>query len=114
MTNDIDGAVLHLAQLLDTERKLIRSGQLGMLADIVAQKEYLVAILSLAGAEKLAMLSNHLHENQQLLAAAIKGLRAARQRVEMIHRASHSLDSYDSQGRARSIGPACSSIERRA
>ena len=47
-------------------------------------------------------------------AFGFKGVRAAQRRLEMIQRASKSLNSYDQLGRARTIDSGSNQIERKA
>jgi flagellar biosynthesis/type III secretory pathway chaperone len=103
-----------LERLLDVERHAIRAGAFAELADIIGRKEALIGTLGGVGAGRLAHLRGKAEQNQRLLAAALKGVRAAQRRLDMILRASRSLNSYDALGRARTIGSGGPSVERRA
>jgi flagellar biosynthesis/type III secretory pathway chaperone len=107
-------AIEELERLLDVERHAIRSGSFGDLADIAATKEAAIDSLSGVSAQSIVRLQRKAASNQVLLAAALKGVHAARKRLEMIQRASRSLNSYDALGRARTIGSAGPNVERRA
>ena len=103
-----------LERLLDVERHAIRSGSFDGLADLAFRKQALLDQLSAAGPDTLARLHGKAVRNQRLLAAALKGVRAAQRRLAMIRRAARSLDSYDALGRARKIGNGGPTVERRA
>lgn len=112
--SSVQDGIEALERLLDVERHAIRAGAFVELADIVSQKEALVGKLGGVSAEGLAHLRGKAEQNQRLLVAALKGVRAAQRRLDMIQRASRSLNSYDALGRARTIGSGGPNVERRA
>lgn len=116
--SNMNEALAALEGLVDVERHAIRNGELGGLEKLAAEKSRLLELVSAArekpDAEALARLKAKADANQRLLAAAIKGVRSAQKRLDMIHRASRSLNSYDRLGRATTIGGSDGTVERRA
>ncbi len=116
--NDMMEALTALDGMLDAERHAIRNGEFGGLESLALAKgrllEQVTASVGRADGDALARLRDKADANQRLLAAAIKGVRAAQRRLDMIRRASSSLNTYDSLGRAQSITPDRGSVERRA
>jgi len=106
--------VEQLERVFDLERHAIRNGRFAGLAELAQRKEELVNLLTGAPAEALERLRARAESNQRLLGAALKGVRAAQRRLEMITRASRSLNSYDALGQARTIASGGSQVERRA
>lgn len=109
-----------LEGLLEVERHMIREGNFDKLDILAREKEAALASLEVQGEdsavlrEQLARVSEIAARNQRLIGAALKGVRAAERRLEMIQRASKSLNSYDRLGRARTIGDGSNSVEHRA
>lgn len=103
-----------LEQVFDVERHAIRTGEFSGLAELATRKEALIGNLRGAPADALDHLRARAQENQRLLAAALKGVRAAQRRLDTITRASRSLNSYDALGRARTIASDRTQVERRA
>lgn len=112
--NSMGHEIESLERLLDVERFAIRAGAFDGLVEIASRKEVLIDTLGGVDAETLARLRKKAEGNQRLLSAALKGVRAAQRRLDMIRRASRSLNSYDALGRARTIGSAGPNVERRA
>lgn len=114
--NNIAGHLRVLEGLLDAERHAIRNGEFEGLSQLSEKKEKLLDRLEQSdlSAKDLGHLRSKAEANQRLLAAAIKGVRAARRRLEMIRQAAHGLNTYNSQGQARTIGSSVGSFERRA
>lgn len=115
---DTDEALSALEGLLDVERHAIRNGEFGGLDQLAAKKSALLDRISASGprpdAGALDRLRIKADANQRLLAAALRGVRAAQRRLDMIRRASRSLNTYDNLGRAQTIGGGNSTVERRA
>lgn len=120
MASEIEGLATALAALLEREAQAIGTGRFEGLEGMAGEKAALAARLgALTGATPPALpvlqaLARQAAANQRRLGAALKGLRAARQRLDTIRRAGCSLQSYDAFGRGQTIAaPACG-IERRA
>lgn len=109
-----------IESLLQVERHMIKDGNFGALASLAATKDGLMRELLEApqvkplSPEIFARVRAMAERNQQLIQAALKGIRAAQKRLDHIQRASKSLQSYDRLGRHKTIGASTSSIERRA
>ncbi|MBW6505399.1 MAG: flagellar protein FlgN [Rhodobacteraceae bacterium] len=112
--NDTLKTVELLERLFDLEGHAIRAGSFSALTDLATRKEELAKGLAGAPAEALERLRARALSNQRLLAAALKGVRAAQRRLDLITRASRSLSSYDALGRARTVASGGPNIERRA
>ncbi|MDF2141894.1 hypothetical protein [Paenirhodobacter sp. CAU 1674] len=103
-----------LMDLLRAERHAITHGEFEAILQTARRKESLMAALADAPDAELGKIREMAHENQRLLNAALKGIRAAQRRLKIIMGASKSFNSYDGQGRARTINPDTGSVERRA
>ncbi|MGO4851651.1 hypothetical protein [Phaeovulum sp. W22_SRMD_FR3] len=103
-----------MEDLFQVERHTIRTGDFDALPGLALKKAELLERLEGTPPEALRHLRSKAETNQRLLSAALKGVRAAQRRLEMIQRASRSLNSYDALGRARIIGSGPSSIDSRA
>lgn len=103
--------------LLGAEREALLSGALGQLPALIAAKERLLPGLESAPPADAA-LAERLHRraaaNQVLLDAALKGLRAARERIETARAGGPPLSTYDASGRAERHAPTRPSVTRRA
>jgi flagellar biosynthesis/type III secretory pathway chaperone len=105
-----------LLRLLDTERAALLAGDLGALPRFVADKEALIATLEGAAPypATLDRLRHAAASNQILLDAALRGMRAARERIEIARGGGPSLNTYDASGKAETRGTPRPSFERRA
>lgn len=103
-----------LRRLLQQERELLLTGQLGRLPELAARKEVLGAQLTGATASSLQGLRSAASENHHLLRAAQEGLRAALTRLTAIRAANRGLTSYAADGSPRHHANAASTVERRA
>ena len=110
--------LMALDGLLDSERHAIRAGAFQGLDRLAVEKERLLEAISRAAGGvtrvELAALKAKAARNQRLLAAAIKGVRAAQRRLQMIQRASRSMTTYDSLGHCQEIGADPGTVERRS
>lgn len=115
---DVAGALAALEGLINVERHSIRNGEFDDLESLAIEKarllEAIIATREAPVREDLARLKAKADANQRILAAALKGVRAAQKRLDMIRRASRSLNVYDRMGRAQSIGGNDGTVERRA
>lgn len=112
-----DETEARLAELIDTlrlERDVIRSGDFAALPALVARKDAVMELLKGTPARKLVAAQEMALENQRLLGAALKGVRAAQARLDAIRKATKSYTSYDSKGRAQTISTSKGTVERRA
>lgn len=105
-----------LELLLADERRALLSGDFGSLTDFIQAKEQLLSKLERAKlpAEDLRTLREAAASNQSLLDAALKGVQAARQRIEMAKNGGPSFSTYNAQGNAMAHNKPSSKIERRA
>lgn len=117
MVNDANPILDEIADLLIEERRRIRAAEFSGLARIAVLKADLIAHLEAGGrlsSARLAAIGEAARDNLRLLDAALKGLKAARTRIEAIRGAARGLNLYDDRGRALSIMPAGGVVERRA
>lgn len=106
-----------LDRLLEQEREALVSGDLARLPALIADKERLLAALERGappGAAALERLRARATANQVLLDAALRGVRAARARLETARSGGPALSTYDARGKAESHAPARPNVERRA
>ncbi|WP_376875952.1 hypothetical protein [Albirhodobacter sp. R86504] len=120
MDSEILAALERLEGLLQVERHLIKGGNFDELDTLAREKDIaMAAVLNDPAStrlhfDRLMQLREVAERNQRLIGAALKGIRAAQRRLEMIQRASKSIDSYDQLGRAKTIGSTAHHIERKA
>lgn len=106
-------AVPALERLLEAERAAIRSGDFAGLERLAAEAERMAGRLGAeAGPAALQRLRNRAEANRRLLAAAIRGVEAARARLEVIM--SGGLSTYDDRGRTQALSGPSRAVERRA
>lgn len=110
--------VAALERLLEQERAALLSGDLAQLPKFIAGKERLLLLLEQAAARPDAAALDRLRAramaNQLLLDAALRGVRAARARLETARSGGPALSTYDARGKAESHAPARPGVERRA
>lgn len=114
MQNETDDTIARLIDQLRLERDVIRNGEFSALPELVARKEALLEALKGTPARRLLAAQEMALENQRLLDAALKGVRAVQTRLAAIRQASKSYTSYDRLGRAQTISPEGGSVVRRA
>ena len=102
-----------LEALLDREEDALRRAAFDELADLAARKETLMSALDTIGEARLNSLRDKAARNAGSLGAVLAGLRAARQRIFELARASEGLSTYDRGGR-KAAPPPRSGVERRA
>ncbi|WP_343116393.1 flagellar protein FlgN [Ostreiculturibacter nitratireducens] len=116
--NEVSGVISALEEMLDAERHAIRNAEFDGLGKLAARQaellDRLVASVESPDATALLRLKARADANQRLLSAALKGVQAAKRRLEMIRAASRSINSYDGRGRAQTISCGNSTVERRA
>lgn len=102
-----------LADLLEEERRAIRSGDWGALGALARRKE--VGLASFADdAPALALLAGGLARNQALLAAALDGVREVGRRRAALASSRAGLVTYDARGTRAELPLAPPKVERRA
>ena len=96
-----------LDRLLATEREALLSGQLEDLAPLVQEKLELLTRLERDGArhKDLGRLKRAGERNQRLLAAAARGIEAARNRLAVIQTGPQPMRTYARDGAASDIEP---------
>lgn len=114
MQDETEAKISQLIEILRLERDVIRNGDFAALPDLITRKEQAMAALKGTHARKLLTAHEMARENQHLLSAALKGVRAVQARLEAIRQASKSYTSYDRHGRAQTIQVEKGSVERRA
>ena len=106
-----------LHALLDLEGDQLRRADFSELAAQGAEKDRLMGQLDQIGASDSAALDglrDHARRNAALMMAALRGVRAARRRFDMLRRVQTTLNIYDSRGRKLDVTIDSASIERRA
>lgn len=106
-----------IERLLRRERQVLLAGQLDALPELVVEKARLVTRLAEAGPhdrDRMAALVGLAVRNQDLLAQAIAGVRAAARRLEALRAATADAETYDRSGHRHPLAPGAGRIERRA
>jgi len=113
---DLTAAADALEDHLDHERRLILSGQIDGLLRASAEKERLLGRLPGAGdnAEVFTRLRKKAERNQQLLAAAARGLKSAARRIEGLNTSATSLRTYGRDGAAADLTNTRGGVNRQA
>jgi hypothetical protein len=90
-----------LGAILAEERQLLRTGKLAVLADLAGRKEAILQRLAAAPGPAAALdrLRTQAEANQRLIAAAQKGVLAARARLRAIGAAVDGTSVYTAEGR---------------
>ena len=107
-----------LDALLDRERAALLDGDLGALADLLAEKEALMQRIAEDGGpvrQQIETLQGKALRNQALLDSALRGIRTVATRFATLRRIRKSLETYDEYGQ-KSVLPATPDpkVERRA
>lgn len=105
MLFDFHSAAQALEDLLDRERQLILDGKIAEVGRSANHKAHLLARLS--GSQDVTLLGQirrKAERNQALLAAAARGLMAARSRIGRIAAEPAPMRTYGADGSARSLG----------
>ena len=107
-----------LLRLLEDERMVLLEGDLGALPAFIAAKERLLAEIEAdpksVDAALLTRLRTAATVNQALLDAAAKGVRAARERLELARSGGPALSTYDATGKPATRSVPHPKVERRA
>lgn len=106
-----------ILRLQDQLRQCLLAGRIDGLAPLVAQLED-AATAALDGARiepaGLAELRRQARANEVLIGAAMKGVRAAAERLRALREAGKGLSVYTAEGRTVRHGPPAQGVERRA
>jgi hypothetical protein len=105
--------------LLRRQTELLRAGDLPALSEICDETARLADSAADMARDpalraQVARIRARAEANMPLIRAAIRGVRAVGQRMEMLRRATDRLDTYDRLGRALRIEAPCTDVERRA
>lgn len=105
-----------LERLLKDEREMILAGRLDELQEIAPRKADALSQLPdwQLPADKLAALAAQVNRNQALLDAAIRGMKAARLRIESVIGAAGTLSTYDRSGQKSDLGKARNALTKKA
>jgi len=107
-----------LDALLERERAYLLAGDLEGLGKLLPEKEALVQTLLAdidEGRDAITPLEGKLQRNQLLLDGALDGIRAVAARLAALRQVRTTLDTYDAQGRKRSVTPQTNAkVEKRA
>jgi len=111
-----DSPLLQLHHVLDLEKQALISADFDPLGDLLQQKEKLLGQLVTFGSSPalLRPIRAKMDENQALLAAAIKGVAAAGERLEALHNVQKTLSVYDDSGRVELVQQRKHNLEMKA
>ncbi len=118
MAEEIQDVIEALDELLEQERKALLKGDFDGLAALHDEKTALIDSfneLDQADAERVQDLQVKLGRNQELLNAALDGIRGVAKRLAEVRRVRTSLDTYTQNGAKTSIETnAEKAVEKRA
>ena len=106
-----------LDDLLEAERDALLKGDLDAIAGLLERKECLIDALNDPELEAAPLegLQAKVTRNQALLDGALQGIRRAAARMAALRRVRRSLETYDEDGRKRTIeGEVVRKVEKRA
>jgi len=105
-----------LEDFLDKERQAILNGSLMDMGRIAKEKEALLDKGEFLAPDRksLELIRRKIDRNQTLLAAAIRGVSAVRDRIETLRNGSGKFDTYDKSGQRTSLGGHKGNLHRRA
>ena len=112
-----DAIIQSLHGLLEEEEQQVRRANFADLELQGQEKSRLIDLLMVTksvDAVALQGLRDHARRNAALLAAALRGVRAARRRFDLLRRVQTSLNIYDNRGRRLDVQIDSASVERRA
>ena len=111
-----DSVVKDLLAVLKAERAAIQSGKFELLLGLEEQKSAQLQTLEKMSPpfDELRMIRPRLIENQQLLSAAISGIKAARDRIEALQNVRTGLNVYDKSGSMATVPMRQPAIEKKA
>lgn len=107
-----------LNTLLENERRALLSGNLDQIELLLSQKEKLVGQINgmaVAPSDQVATVQGKMARNQLLLESAMSGIRAIAERIEILHQARKSLQTYNARGQKKDVSLSVArSVEKRA
>lgn len=104
-----------MSRLLDSERDILLGGNLQALSKISKEKEAMIPNMRTLDPAARLRLKSSVDQNHALLGAAMRGLRGAIRRINMIGGASAPLQTYGANGNRSSLQqPRKRDLEKRA
>lgn len=111
----MDEISTQLQALLEEERMDLIAGNLDRLEEFTSRKEALAnAFLSEGGTNLTPELKEMCARNQELIAAALKGAKAATKRLAELRAVQSRLSTYDQAGQKQTVSSAPSALEKKA
>ena len=109
-------ALEELEELIERERRSLIAGNLEAVARLAEAKDALLVRLTRGEIEREALkrLRRDLRRNNELMAAAGSGIRAALRRLRAEREGAPELTTYDRSGQVRKIGGGPGGVTRRA
>lgn len=111
-----DRAAAQLLALLQEEREAIRTAAFDELEGLATKKEGMLATLlqNRPPPAEMEKIRTKMAENQTLLVAAIAGVKAARDRIDALHRVRQELSVYDRSGQLAKVTAPRPGLEKKA
>ena len=111
----MDEISTQLKALLEEEREALVAGNLDRLEEFTAEKDRLADAILAEGRPPLGPeLKQMCSRNQELIAAALKGARAATKRLTELRAVQSRLSTYDQAGQKQIVSSAPSALEKKA
>lgn len=112
----LNTVITQLHQLLDLEREALIAADFEALATFVQQKEDLLAQLekTIPAKDILRPVRQKMDENLALMAAVIKGVAAAGERLAALQNVKSGLSVYDNAGRLEHVRTHNPALEKKA
>lgn len=111
----------HLKELLLADRAALLAGDFSHLSttsnavsELLNELEVDDALLSAENSGLLTEVRNLAARNASLMSAGIDGIKEAKEKIELIRRATSELNTYTSEGQLENVKPPASKIEKRA
>lgn len=118
MDDLLQNTISALDSILDDERRALLNGDLELISSLLKEKETLIETLNAqeeTDRAELENLNDKVKRNQDLLNSALEGIRTVARRLATMRRIRGSLDTYDAQGRKKTVDLQTSrSVEKRA
>jgi hypothetical protein len=109
--------LVRLESILAREREALLAGRLDVIAELVDEKEQVIAGLATAelSTAELDPLQARISHNQALLESAMAGIRSVADRIADLRRVRAGLETYDRSGKRQQFpAHAASRLEKRA
>ena len=117
MQNDTLDITDALEDLIDQERAAILAGALDDVSKIAIEKERIIGRLEITACDPatLGRLRKKSKRNQQLLTAALRGVRAVMSRLNILRNGPGEMNTYDQSGQRKTLnGGHRGALHRRA